>query len=114
MVSNQDPSINIPHDLIIPDGSKTIQIISKRKNHHRLLKRLSYKLRMSNVIPRKTDKPKRFHLGRSHDYEIKSMKYMNRTNAYRCHDNQDPLPDLSKLTNKYLLDLRFAKWITQK
>ncbi|CAF3347600.1 unnamed protein product [Rotaria socialis] len=26
----------------------------------------------------------------------------------------DPLPDLIQRTNKYLLDLRLAKWITQK
>ena len=34
--------------------------------------------------------------------------------AYRCLHNYDPLPDLIKRTNRYLFDLRLAKWITQK
>ncbi len=39
---------------------------------------------------------------------------MDKTQAYKCLGNEDPLPDLIKRTNKYLLDLRLAKWITQK
>ncbi|CAF2208151.1 unnamed protein product, partial [Rotaria magnacalcarata] len=34
--------------------------------------------------------------------------------AYHCLGTTDPLPDLIQRTNKYLLDLRLAKWITQK
>ncbi|CAF1139788.1 unnamed protein product [Rotaria sordida] len=39
---------------------------------------------------------------------------MDKTQAYKCLGNEDPLPDLIQRTNKYLLDLRLAKWITQK
>jgi hypothetical protein len=39
---------------------------------------------------------------------------MNKTKAYQCLGSSDPLPDLIIRTNKYLLDLRLAKWITQK
>ncbi len=36
------------------------------------------------------------------------------SDAYKCLGTLDPLPDLIKRTNKYLLDLRLIKWITQK
>ena len=39
---------------------------------------------------------------------------MEKTQTYRCLGTIDPLPDLIQRTNKYLLDLRLAKWITQK
>ncbi|CAF1365955.1 unnamed protein product [Rotaria sordida] len=39
---------------------------------------------------------------------------MEKTKAYKCLGTEDPLPDLIHRTNKYLLDLRLAKWITQK
>ncbi|CAF2065566.1 unnamed protein product [Rotaria magnacalcarata] len=39
---------------------------------------------------------------------------MDNTKAYQCLGAIDPLPDLIQRTNKYLLDLRLAKWITQK
>ncbi|CAF2985731.1 unnamed protein product [Rotaria sp. Silwood2] len=39
---------------------------------------------------------------------------MEKTKAFKCFGTEDPLPDLIKRTNKYLLDLRLAKWITQK
>ncbi|CAF4599972.1 unnamed protein product, partial [Rotaria socialis] len=39
---------------------------------------------------------------------------MEKTQAYQCLGTIDPLPDLIQRTNKYLLDLRLAKWITQK
>ncbi|CAF4191704.1 unnamed protein product [Rotaria sordida] len=48
------------------------------------------------------------------DYREKSVEYMDKTQAYKCLGNEDPLPDLIQRTNKYLLDLRLAKWITQK
>jgi hypothetical protein len=53
-------------------------------------------------------------LGTKQDYEIKSKEYMDRTKAYLCLDNHDPLLDLIHRTNKYLLDLRLIHWITQK
>lgn len=39
---------------------------------------------------------------------------MENTEAYQCLGTNNPLPDLITRTNKYLLDLRQAKWITQK
>ena len=42
------------------------------------------------------------------------LDYMERTQAYRCLGNTDPLPELVQRTNKYLLDLRLTKWISQK
>ncbi|CAF4714367.1 unnamed protein product, partial [Rotaria sp. Silwood2] len=39
---------------------------------------------------------------------------MAKTEAYACLGINNPLPDLIKRTNKYLLDLRLAKWITQR
>ncbi|CAF3415883.1 unnamed protein product [Rotaria socialis] len=39
---------------------------------------------------------------------------MDNTKAYQCLGTIDPLQDLIQRTNKYLLDLRLAKWITQK
>ena len=55
-----------------------------------------------------------FYLGKIDDYEKKSEEYMNRTQAYKCLGADDPLPSLIQRRNKYLLDLRLAKWITQK
>jgi hypothetical protein len=39
---------------------------------------------------------------------------MTRTNAYQHLGTHNPLSDLIKRTNQYLLSLRLAKWITQK
>lgn len=69
---------------------------------------------MANIVLRKTDKSKVFHLGRSEHYQQRSDEYMTRTQAYQCIGTNDPLPDLIIRTNKYLLELRLAKWITQK
>ncbi|CAF4036137.1 unnamed protein product, partial [Rotaria sordida] len=71
-------------------------VVKKKKNYGRLVKRLKYKFRLANVTVRKSDKSKVFHLGKSEDYQKKSNEYMDRTQAYQC------------------LDLRLAKWITQK
>ncbi|CAF4775430.1 unnamed protein product, partial [Rotaria magnacalcarata] len=46
-----------------------------------------------------------FHLGGLEAYNKKSNEYTDKT---------DPLADLIQRTNKYLLDLRLIKWITQK
>jgi hypothetical protein len=86
----------------------------KGKNYHRLVKRLKYKMKMAKTVLRKTDKSKVFHLGKEDDYDKKSKEYMDRTQAYKCLGTADPLPDLIQRTNKYLLNLRLAKWITQK
>ncbi|CAF4740285.1 unnamed protein product, partial [Rotaria magnacalcarata] len=39
---------------------------------------------------------------------------MKKTEAYECLGGNDPLGRLIEFTNKYLLNLRLAKWITQK
>lgn len=88
--------------------------IKKRKNYRRLVKRLKHKLRSRNVIMQKTDKSKVFHLGKVEDYEKKSKEYMQKTQAYECLGDHDPLPELIERTNRYLFELRIAKWITQK
>ncbi|CAF3173369.1 unnamed protein product [Rotaria sp. Silwood2] len=88
--------------------------IKKKKNYGRLVKRLKHRFKLANVILRKSDKSKVFHLGKIEDYRKKSEEYMVKTEAYKCLGINDPLPDLITKTNKYLLDLRLAKWISQK
>ncbi|CAF1452181.1 unnamed protein product [Rotaria magnacalcarata] len=39
---------------------------------------------------------------------------MDKTEAYECLGVNDSLPNLIERTNKYLLDLRLANWISQK
>ena len=75
----------------------------KKKNFNRVIKRLKYKFRSANVIVRKTDKSKVFHLGTLQHYQQRSDEYMNLTQAYLCLNDQDPLPDLIQRTNTYLL-----------
>ncbi|CAF2096381.1 unnamed protein product [Rotaria magnacalcarata] len=94
--------------------SQTINRPRKKKNYGRIVKRLKYKIHLANTILRKTDKSKVFHLGKVEHYQKKSEEYMEKTKAYQCLGVIDPLPDLIQRTNKYLLDLRLAKWITQK
>ncbi|CAF1691112.1 unnamed protein product, partial [Adineta ricciae] len=69
---------------------------------------------LANVVLRKTDKSKVFHLGKLEDYRKRSEEYMTKTNAYQCLGTHDPLPDLIQRTNQYLLHLRLVKWVTQK
>ncbi|CAF1419173.1 unnamed protein product [Rotaria sordida] len=88
--------------------------VKKKKNYGRLVKRLKHKFKLANVILQKSDKSKVFHLGKVEDYRKKSEQYMDKTQAYKCLGKEDPLPELIQRTNKYLLDLRLAKWITQK
>lgn len=111
--------VEFPSDLVISGQSLQLNTnntinAKKKKNYRRIVKRLKYKLRSHNVILQKTDKSKVFHLGKLEDYQKKSQEYMEKTQAYQCLDNVNPLPDLIQRTNKYLLDLRLAKWITQK
>ncbi|CAF1033611.1 unnamed protein product [Rotaria sordida] len=91
-----------------------VSTIRKKKNYGRLIKRLKHKFRLADIVLRKSDKSKVFHLGKLEDYRKKSEEYMVKTQAYKCLGKEDPLPDLIKRTNQYLLELRLAKWITQK
>ncbi|CAF2080724.1 unnamed protein product, partial [Rotaria magnacalcarata] len=103
--------------IIQSSQSSQSQTIIRRKikrNYGRIVKRLKYKIHLANTILRKTDKSKVFHLGKVEHYQKKSEEYMEKTKAYQCLGITDPLPDLIQRTNKYLLDLRLAKWITQK
>ena len=86
----------------------------RRTNVNRTIKRLKHRFRSANVILRKTDKSKVFHLGKLEHYQQRSNEYMEKTQAYQCIGTNDPLLDLVTRTNKYLLDLRLMKWITQK
>ncbi|CAF4625429.1 unnamed protein product, partial [Rotaria socialis] len=85
----------------------------KQKNYGRLIKRLKHKLRSTNIVIQKTDKSKVFHLDKLQDYHKKSEEYMEKTEAYECLHQNDPLPNLIESTNKYLLKLRLDNWITQ-
>ncbi|CAF3994804.1 unnamed protein product [Rotaria magnacalcarata] len=86
----------------------------KKKNYGRLVKRLKHKIRSVSLVLQKTDKSKVFHLGTRQHYQKKSNEYMEKIEAYRCLGVNNPLPNLIERTNKYLLDLRLAHWITQK
>ncbi|CAF4288348.1 unnamed protein product, partial [Rotaria sordida] len=76
--------------------------------------KLKHKFKLANVIVQKSYKSKVFHSGKIEDYRKKSKEYMEKAQAYKCLGKEDPLPGLIQRTNKYLLDLRLAKWITQK
>ncbi|CAF1044442.1 unnamed protein product [Rotaria sp. Silwood1] len=90
-------------------------ITEKKKNYDRLVKRLKHKLRSTCIVlKKKTDKSKVFHWGKLQDYHRKSDEYMEKTEAYECLHQNTPLPNLIERTNKYLLNLRLIKWITQK
>ena len=39
---------------------------------------------------------------------------MDKTKAYKCLGDINPLPELIERTNKYLLNLRLIHWISQK
>ncbi|CAF4582902.1 unnamed protein product, partial [Rotaria sp. Silwood2] len=73
-----------------------------------------HKSKLTSTILQKSDRSKVFHLGKLEDYHKKSEEYKAKIQAYKCLGTNDPLPDLIKCKNKYLLDLRLAKWITQK
>ena len=103
----------IPNTSLITSQPKLI-LPPRKKNYGRLVKRLIHKFRLSNTILRKTDKSKVFHLGKLEHYQKKSIEYMDKTQAYKCLGTNNPLLNLVERTNKYLLNLRLAKWITQK
>ncbi|CAF4753319.1 unnamed protein product [Rotaria sp. Silwood2] len=95
-------------------NSSVIDNNKKKKNYGRLVKRLKHRIRSASIVFQKTDKSKVFHLGKLQDYQKKSKEYMAKTEAYECLGENDPLPNLIERTNKYLLDLRLAHWISQK
>lgn len=105
---------SVPRHVFQLQQSESKHIRPSKKNYPRLVKRLKHKFRLNNLILQKTDKSKVFHIGKSEDYQRKSKEYMEKTQAYRCLGTKDPLPSLIERTNKYLLELRLAKWITQK
>ena len=70
----QQHVLNIPDDLIISSQLQLIKRSSKKKNYGRLIKRLKHKFRLANVILRKTDKSKVFHLGRLQDSTQKKIR----------------------------------------
>ena len=106
---------SIQHRSSQSQSNGTFIINNKRtKNLKHVVKRLRYKTRLASTIVRKSDKSKVFHLGKVDDYEKKSKEYTARTQAYKCVGTDDLLPDLIQRTNKYLLNLRLANWITQK
>lgn len=98
------------HSIILTRNKKKKRNI----NYGRIVKRLKNKLRSSNILIRRTDKSKVFHLGKAQDYRMKPEIYMEKTAVYECLGDKDPLPDLIDRTNRYLLNLRLAHWITQK
>ncbi|CAF2086674.1 unnamed protein product [Rotaria magnacalcarata] len=102
-----------PSQLHMNNGTGII-MKKNRRNYDRLVKRLKYKFKLANVVVRKSDKSKVFHLGRLDEYNKNSNEYKEKTKAYKCLGTEDPLADLIQRTNKYLLDLRLIKWITQK
>ena len=109
--------LNIPTECIITSQSRlATNVLEKKKkvNYNRIVKRLKHKFRLSNTLLQKTDKSKVFHIGQLDKYRKKSQEYMNKTQAYQCLADVDPLSQLIHRTNKYLLDLRLAKWINQK
>ena len=107
---------NIPYDTLAStiQSSQSYNIRPKSKNYSRIVKRLNHRFRLTDTVFRKTDKSKVAHLGRLKHYRQKSDEYMDKTKAYRCLGTEDSLPDLIQRTNKYLLDFRLAKKITQK
>ncbi|CAF4368219.1 unnamed protein product, partial [Rotaria sordida] len=106
-------SKNLNKSLVIGSQMNQNDIIESINSQASQSQRLKHKFKLANVILQKSDKSKVFHLGKVEDYRKKSKEYMDKTQAYKCLDKEDPLPELIQRTNKYLLDLRLAKWITQ-
>ena len=58
---------------------------------HQMVKNIQRILKQRNIIIRKTDKSKVFHLGSTDSYHQKSLEYMAKTNAYReIQDGRNP------------------------
>lgn len=83
-------------------------IPSKDLNTCRFLEK---KIEKSNIVLRKTDKSKVFHLGNVNDYKIKVENYMAKTDAYENLGNRNPLRDLILQTNSLLKGLLAGKHI---
>lgn len=75
---------------------------------------LEKKLKKFNVILRKTDKSKVFHLGNACDYEMKVEEYMAKTDAYESLGDKNPLKDLIFQTNSMLKGLLNGKHINSQ
>ncbi|CAF1341555.1 unnamed protein product [Rotaria sp. Silwood1] len=84
-------------------------------SHDSLLEKIQlnqYQITKCQVI---TEKTKNY--GRLVNCKIITKNPMNiwkKTEAYECLHQNNPLPNLIERTNKYLLNLRLTKWITQK
>ncbi|CAF3714385.1 unnamed protein product, partial [Rotaria sordida] len=89
-------------------------VIVSQMNQNDIIELINSQASQSQVFNLKSDKSKVFHLGKIEDYSKKSKEYIEKTQAYKYLGNEDRLPDLIQRTNKYLLDLRLTKWITQK
>ncbi|CAF3810183.1 unnamed protein product [Rotaria sordida] len=89
-------------------------VIVSQMNQNDIIELINSQASQSQVFNLKSDKSKVFHLGKIEDYRKKSKEYIEKTQAYKYLGNEDRLPDLIQRTNKYLLDLRLTKWITQK
>lgn len=72
---------------------------------------LEEKLEKSNIILRKTDKSKVFHLGNTNEYEDKVKQYMAKTDAYEDLGDKNPLKELILRTNSMLKGLVTGKHI---
>ncbi len=78
---------------------------SNPSDNLKICRSLEKKLEKSNIILRKTDKSKVFHMGNAHDYEEKVKQYMAKTDAYESLGDKNPLKDLISQTNSMLKGL---------
>lgn len=56
---------------------------ARAQYENEIVKSTQWILKRSNIVPRRTDKSKVFHLGSAHDYHRKAVGYMEKTNAYQ-------------------------------
>lgn len=79
------------------------------------LKNLRNKLDAEQIVIRKTDKSKVFHLSTVDDYKMKAQVYMNKTKAYQdLGMESNPLESLVERTNDFLYGLWVNKHISQR
>jgi len=83
-----------------------------------MVRSIQRQLKTSNVVIRKTDKSKVFHMGSEQDYHHKALEYMQKTNAYEeissginpCVDHlRTVLALIDPLLNKKTIDLELWK-----
>ena len=80
------------------------------KEVHQLRRKLS----TTQIVLRKTDKSKVFHLDGLDHYRMKAQEYLMHTNAYQDLGKTNPLESLVRRTNDLLFGLWISKHITQK